>query len=60
MARASSTPSDDPTMGGALPDPDDDSPRGRFNRGEITAVELGALLFGHELAASKTTKRAAD
>lgn len=34
---------DDPTKGGALPDPADDSPRGRFNRGEIDAAELARL-----------------
>ena len=35
---------DDPTLGGALPDPADDSPRGRFNRGEITVDQLAAEL----------------
>lgn len=34
----------DPTFGGALPDPADGSPRGRFNRGEIDATELARLL----------------
>lgn len=34
---------DDPTRGGALPDPADQSPRGRFNRGEIDAAELARL-----------------
>lgn len=33
-------PADDPTRGGALPDPADQSARGRFNRGEITLAQL--------------------
>jgi hypothetical protein len=44
MARKRDDADPDPTLGGALPDPADDSPRGRFNRGEIDAVELDRLL----------------
>ena len=45
MARRKSDDStDDPTLGGAIPDPGDNSPRGRFNRGEITADQLNAEL----------------
>lgn len=40
---AAKADSSDPTLGGALPDPADDSPRGRFNRGEITFDELEAF-----------------
>lgn len=38
-----STAVDDKTLGGALPDPADDSPRGKFNRGEISYDELQAF-----------------
>ena len=31
------------TLGGAIPDPDDDTPRGKFNRGEISYEELQAF-----------------
>ena len=41
---ADTAAAEDPTRGGAVPDPNDDSPRGRFNRGEIDAAELNRLL----------------
>ena len=31
------------TLGGAIPDPDDDTPRGKFNRGDISYEELQAF-----------------
>jgi hypothetical protein len=31
------------TLGGAIPDPEDDTPRGKFARGEISYEELQAF-----------------